>query len=57
MDEIIGEGYNLLNLIRFFTVGKDEVRSWSVRRNSTAPKAGGMIHTDFDKVILIIHNL
>ena len=39
----------MLNLIHFFTVGTDEVRCWTVRRDSKAPEAAGMIHTDFEK--------
>ncbi len=38
-----------LNLISFFTVGKDEVRQWLVRQNSKAPKAAGVIHSDLER--------
>lgn len=38
-----------LGLISFFTVGKDEVRQWLVRRNSTAPVAAGVIHSDLQR--------
>jgi len=38
-----------LGLISFFTVGKDEVREWMVRKNSTAPEAAGVIHTDLQR--------
>lgn len=38
-----------LNLISFFTVGADEVRQWTVRRGSAAPKAAGAIHSDLEK--------
>lgn len=33
----------------FFTVGSDEVRAWTIKKNSTAPKAASVIHTDFEK--------
>jgi obg-like ATPase 1 len=46
---IIKSGYKALRLINFFTVGPDEVRSWSLREGSTAPQAGGVIHGDFEK--------
>jgi obg-like ATPase 1 len=46
---IIKAGYKALRLINFFTVGPDEVRSWSLRDGSTAPQAGGVIHGDFEK--------
>jgi ribosome-binding ATPase len=38
-----------LNLISFFTVGKDEVRQWLVRQGSTAPRAAGVIHSDLER--------
>lgn len=46
--KIINTGYETLNLIHFFTCGKDEVRCWTVKKNSKAPKAAGVIHTDFE---------
>jgi obg-like ATPase 1 len=49
IDKIINTGYDSLDLIRFFTAGPDEVRGWTVRKNSKAPKAAGVIHTDFEK--------
>ena len=39
----------MLDLQTFFTAGPKEVRSWSVKRNSKAPKAAGVIHTDFER--------
>lgn len=41
--------YKTLGLISFFTIGKDEVRAWSLRNGSTALDAAGTIHTDFAK--------
>jgi len=38
-----------LDLISFFTVGADEVRQWTIRRGSSAPKAAGAIHSDLEK--------
>lgn len=38
-----------LNLISFFTVGKDEVRQWLVRDGAKAPKAAGVIHSDLER--------
>ncbi|MDP2942758.1 MAG: DUF933 domain-containing protein, partial [Candidatus Omnitrophota bacterium] len=38
-----------LNLISFFTVGEDEVRQWTVKRDSAAPEAAGVIHSDMQK--------
>ncbi len=46
---VIRAGYELLDLITFFTVGPKEARAWTVRKGSTAPRAAGVIHTDFEK--------
>lgn len=40
---------NSLNLISFFTVGKDEVRQWLVKKASKAPQAAGVIHSDLER--------
>lgn len=47
LDELIKKGYEVLDLITFFTTGSDETRAWTTKRNSTAPVAGAAIHTDF----------
>ena len=47
--KLIKEGYDLLDLETFFTSGKEESRAWTVRKNTSAPKAAGVIHTDFEK--------
>ena len=49
LDRLIRAGYRLLDLITFFTCGPKEARAWTVRRGSTAPRAAGVIHTDFEK--------
>lgn len=36
-------------MVYYFTAGTDEVRCWTVRQNTKAPKAAGIIHTDFEK--------
>jgi len=46
---LIKESYKLLELITFFTTGVDETRAWTLKRGSTAPQAGGAIHSDFEK--------
>jgi len=43
------EAYRLLGLQSFYTAGPKEVRAWTIRQGSTAPKAAGAIHTDFEK--------
>ncbi len=49
LEQVIHAGYELLNLLTFFTAGEKEVRAWTVKSNSTAPQAAGRIHTDFEK--------
>lgn len=49
LQQVIHEGYDLLHLITFFTVGPKEVRAWTVRRGARAPEAAGIIHSDFEK--------
>ena len=49
LNKIILSGYKLLNLETFFTSGPKESRAWTIRKNSLAPKAAGVIHTDFER--------
>lgn len=46
---VIRAGYDLLDLITYFTVGPKEARAWTITRNTKAPQAAGVIHTDFEK--------
>ncbi len=48
LSQIIKASHNLLGLITFFTVGPKECHAWNVQNNATAPKAAGVIHTDFE---------
>jgi ribosome-binding ATPase YchF (GTP1/OBG family) len=49
LDNLIKSGYDLLNLITFFTTGEKESRAWTCKRGSTAPEAGRSIHSDFQE--------
>ncbi len=49
LDRVIRAGYQLLGLQTYFTAGVKEVRAWTIRIGDTAPKAAGVIHTDFEK--------
>jgi len=49
LSKVIKSGYNLLNLINYFTCGPKETRSWTIDKNTLAPQAAGKIHTDFEK--------
>lgn len=47
--QVIREGYKLLDLITFFTIGPKEARAWTVHQDAKAPQAAGEIHTDFER--------
>ena len=49
LNKLIKEGYDLLNLNTFFTSGIEESRAWTIKKNTRAPEAAGVIHTDFEK--------
>ncbi|XP_071792196.1 obg-like ATPase 1 [Asterias amurensis] len=49
LNKIITTGYKALQLMYFFTAGHDEVRAWTIQRDTKAPQAAGKIHTDFEK--------
>ena len=49
LTKVIKSGYNLLDLINYFTCGPKETRSWTINKNTLAPQAAGKIHTDFEK--------
>ena len=49
LDLLIKKGYNLLKLQTYFTSGPEESRAWTVEKNCSAPKAAGVIHSDFEK--------
>lgn len=46
---LIQGAYKLLGLQTFFTAGADECRAWTIHKGDKAPKAAGVIHTDFEK--------
>ncbi len=49
VNKVIRSCYKLLSLITYFTAGEKEVRAWTIHVGDTAPKAAGVIHTDFEK--------
>jgi GTP-binding protein YchF len=49
VNKLIRAAYSLLNLQTFFTAGVKEVRAWTIEKGWTAPKAAGVIHSDFER--------
>lgn len=48
-DRVIAASYRLLGLLSFLTAGPDEVRAWTIRRNTPAVEAAGAIHSDIQR--------
>jgi ribosome-binding ATPase len=57
LNRLIREGYRVLGLITFFTVGPKEARAWTVTRGTKAPRAAGAIHTDFEKGFIRVETI
>ena len=49
LDRVIRAGYELLDLVTFFTVGPKETRAWTITAGTRAPQAAGTIHGDFER--------
>ena len=49
LEQIIHKGFEKLGLMSYFTAGVKEVRAWTIKQNSTAPRAAAAIHNDFEK--------
>ncbi len=49
LNKVIKTGYEILNLVTYFTSGPKETRAWTIRKDTQAPKAASVIHTDFEK--------
>jgi GTP-binding protein YchF len=49
LSSLVREGFLLLGLQTFFTIGENEVRAWTLRRGARAPEAAGRVHTDFER--------
>jgi ribosome-binding ATPase YchF (GTP1/OBG family) len=46
---LIRSTYHVLGLRTYFTAGEKEVRAWTIHQGDTAPKAAGVIHSDFER--------
>lgn len=49
LDKLIRAGYKLLDLITYFTAGVQEVRAWTIKKNTKAPAAASEIHSDIER--------
>jgi len=49
LDRVNSAAYDALGLMSFYTTGKDECRAWTIRKGSTAPAAGGKVHSDIER--------
>ncbi|MFB6181472.1 MAG: redox-regulated ATPase YchF, partial [Candidatus Magasanikbacteria bacterium] len=49
LNKLIRTGYDILDLVTFFTFNDKETRGWELQRDSTAPQAAGKIHSDFQE--------
>lgn len=49
LDKVIKRSYNLLGLMSFLTAGEPEVRAWTIKKGTKAPKAAGKIHSDIER--------
>ncbi len=49
LDQIIHTGYHTLGLVSYLTQGPKETRAWTIHQGDTAPKAAGVIHSDFER--------
>lgn len=49
LDRLNAAAYDTLGLMSFYTIGKDEVRAWTIRKGTRAPEAAGKIHSDIER--------
>ena len=49
LNALIRHAYDILDLRTYFTAGEKEVRAWTIKAGDLAPRAAGVIHTDFEK--------
>jgi len=57
LSRVVQQGYALLDLITFFTVGPKEARAWTVQKVALAPQAAGVIHSDFERGFICTETL
>ncbi len=49
VNRLIRSAYSLLDLISFFTMNRNEIRAWTLKKGSTAQQAAGVVHSDMER--------
>lgn len=57
LSRVIKQGYDLLGLLTYFTIGPKEARAWTITSGTKAPGAAGVIHTDFERGFICAETL
>jgi hypothetical protein len=52
LNRLIRAGFDILGLQTYFTAGPKEARAWTIHKGDTAPRAAGVIHTDFERTFI-----
>ena len=57
INELVRAGFYALDLMQFFTVGEKQVKSWTVRNETPAPRCGSIIHNDIEKGFIAVDTM
>src|SRR3974377_2046636 len=57
LDRLVRAGYALLHLVTYFTAGPKETRAWTITQGTKAPKAAGVIHSDFERGFISVETI
>ena len=57
LDRLVRAGYALLHLVTYFTAGPKETRAWTITQGTKAPKAAGVIHSDFERGFIRVETI
>ena len=57
LDRLVRAGYALLHLVTYFTAGPKQTRAWTITQGTKAPKAAGVIHSDFERGFIRVETI
>ena len=57
LDRLNQAAYDTLGLMSFYTVGKDEVRAWTIHKGTAAPAAAGKVHSDIERGFIRVETI